>query len=671
MSEDSHVIKVSATDSASAVFRNVESAAKGLEKQYRALETAFSSVAAGVALHEIVDATLAWERASVRIDAALKAQGGSTGLARREIDQLTVSISNQTEFTNRQVTEAAGQLVKFGNIHDEVFKRALEASADYAAFTGQDLASAAQSIGRALADPVQGVRMLQKELGNLTYSEKTYIQQLEANGRTQEAQNAILDIVQSKIGGTAQTMNKDLVGAVSNVKKGWEELLETIGKSDRFQRAAGGLGDLFSNLSHGSLAPPSGSQAAAPASWEEQFAQQQAALAAMVKKNEEAADRTREAWAKATPVLQAYSRAVGETSHEQETLNFVLQGEGKTLPDAAKAIILNTAVLLDYRREIQYDNDAIKQLVAQHEKLDQIEKEQKETNVALLEQLAFETQMIGKSAAAQEEATALRENDLRTREKLRQAAEAAGDNDDAYLASARRIKAEAAETDAAIIAGIKKRRDAERSWITGAKNTFQEYIDHATNAAEQTSFVLGNAMKSMEDAIVTFAMTGKFNFREFANSIIADIIRIEARAAIAGASSGALGFIGSIFQGGGGTGSAVGTTGDVVATSELHSGGMVGIDGRQRYVHAAYFEHAPRMHSGGLAGDEVAAILQRGERVIPRGGSAGRLVIQQHFHIGGNVTRADLANVAIAGRDAAMNAILEITRRDPSGPFSR
>jgi hypothetical protein len=59
----------------------------------------------------------------------------------------------------------------------------------------------------------------------------------------------------------------------------------------------------------------------------------------------------------------------------------------------------------------------------------------------------------------------------------------------------------------------------------------------------------------------------------------------------------------------------------------MHSGGIVGLHGSLRgFVHASYFDDAPRMHGGGLAGlshDEVPAILQRGERVIARGGDAG------------------------------------------------
>lgn len=52
-----------------------------------------------------------------------------------------------------------------------------------------------------------------------------------------------------------------------------------------------------------------------------------------------------------------------------------------------------------------------------------------------------------------------------------------------------------------------------------------------------------------------------------------------------------------------------------------HQGGVVGGAAPQRAVPISAFAHAPRYHSGGIAGlssDEVPAILQRGEVVLPR-----------------------------------------------------
>ena len=89
------------------------------------------------------------------------------------------------------------------------------------------------------------------------------------------------------------------------------------------------------------------------------------------------------------------------------------------------------------------------------------------------------------------------------------------------------------------------------------------------------------------------------------------------------ASSGASGgLLGSLFSGLLGVGGGA-TNGAVALGGLYHSGGIVGetsVPGR--YVHPAYFDNAPRYHSG-LMPDEFPAILQRGEQVIPRGAASG------------------------------------------------
>ena len=44
--------------------------------------------------------------------------------------------------------------------------------------------------------------------------------------------------------------------------------------------------------------------------------------------------------------------------------------------------------------------------------------------------------------------------------------------------------------------------------------------------AEEMKDVMGNALKSLEDSLVDFVMTGKANFKDLARSIIADMTRI-------------------------------------------------------------------------------------------------------------------------------------------------
>lgn len=89
--------------------------------------------------------------------------------------------------------------------------------------------------------------------------------------------------------------------------------------------------------------------------------------------------------------------------------------------------------------------------------------------------------------------------------------------------------------------------------------------------------------------------------------------------AISGGISGALG--------GGATGGTMGAGlwGSAIFAGVHHSGGVAGSPTMGRNVSASVFDGAQRYHGGGIAGlrpDEVPAILQRGERVIPANGIA-------------------------------------------------
>ncbi|MCE1010289.1 phage tail tape measure protein [Pseudomonas monteilii] len=75
---------------------------------------------------------------------------------------------------------------------------------------------------------------------------------------------------------------------------------------------------------------------------------------------------------------------------------------------------------------------------------------------------------------------------------------------------------------------------AQGDWRKGASSAFQNYLDQARDVAGQTKSLFTNAFTSMEDAVVNFAMTGKFSFADFTKSILADMVRIETQRAASG-----------------------------------------------------------------------------------------------------------------------------------------
>ena len=82
---------------------------------------------------------------------------------------------------------------------------------------------------------------------------------------------------------------------------------------------------------------------------------------------------------------------------------------------------------------------------------------------------------------------------------------------------------------------LKAKQEAlDGDWSVGAKKALDDYQKTVSNVAASTQNMFTNAFKGMEDALVSFAKTGKLDFASLADSIISDLIRIQVQQSITG-----------------------------------------------------------------------------------------------------------------------------------------
>jgi len=141
----------------------------------------------------------------------------------------------------------------------------------------------------------------------------------------------------------------------------------------------------------------------------------------------------------------------------------------------------------------------------------------------------------------------------------RRVAEQFGDNDPAGLMQAmeeieRASQAITQRRQAAIQSIIEE----QRTFADGWKKSFKEYADNATNAARQAQRIFATTTRTMEDSIVGFAKTGKFEFKNFVNTVLEELLRIQIQKTFAqllggggGSSSGGGSLFGGFFATGG------------------------------------------------------------------------------------------------------------------------
>ena len=84
-----------------------------------------------------------------------------------------------------------------------------------------------------------------------------------------------------------------------------------------------------------------------------------------------------------------------------------------------------------------------------------------------------------------------------------------------------------------LIVAQQKLTEQSRSFETGWTRAWKQYSDDATNAAKTAQEVFDKATKGMEDAIVGFAKTGKFEFKSFVSSILETLLRSQIQSTMA------------------------------------------------------------------------------------------------------------------------------------------
>lgn len=193
------------------------------------------------------------------------------------------------------------------------------------------------------------------------------------------------------------------------------------------------------------------------------------------------------------------------------------------------------------------------------------------------DQLAFEANLIGKTALETKILTEQRKIDVALHKEelaISQDPKFRGREVEAQRAKEGLIEIAAASKKTAA-AEIADRDAAARAWDAGTKTAVNAYLDTIGNAAAQSNKLFTDAFKGMEDALVKFVKTGKLDFKSLSDSIVSDLIRIQIQNSImsplvgtskdpgilsqglSSLSSGAGSFISSLFGGGRASGGPV------------------------------------------------------------------------------------------------------------------
>ncbi len=309
--------------------------------------------------------------------------------------------------------------------------------------------------------------------------------------------------------------------------------------------------------------------------------------------------------------------------------------------------LLLIAAEVDRRKQVA---EVLKSEIAYMEALDKAYEAQAAIRLAAYQadkmadaEMQFKLDMIGKTAVEIEKATAARRVDMELFTRLRAAAAAAPEGGEGFQATTDALYKRAEEEKRIVLAGIDARLAAERSWLTGATSVFNDYADHAANAAEGAKTAFTNAFKNMEDALVVFMQTGKLNFKNLADSIIADIIRIQVRQNITGPLASNMGGIMSLL--GNVLGPSTQAAAPVVEMAFMAAGGPVSAG--SPYVVG---EKGPEVFVPGSSGS-----------IVPNEAASPRMSVTNVFHITGQTDTRSQSQIAAAAGQGVNRALARNT----------
>jgi len=190
-----------------------------------ALAFAATSTAIGLAVNEFAEA----EKVANRTNNIIQATGGIAGVTAKEVSELAASLQKTTTFSDEAVQSAENILLTFTNIGKNVFPQATKSTLDLATRLGVDASSAAETLGKALQDPEQGLSRLTRAGIVFTDAQKAQIKAFQDNNDIASAQKVIMDQLAGTIGGLATGEVNSLSGSMAQARNAISDAAEIIG----------------------------------------------------------------------------------------------------------------------------------------------------------------------------------------------------------------------------------------------------------------------------------------------------------------------------------------------------------------------------------------------------------------------------------------------------------
>ncbi|WP_343739992.1 phage tail length tape measure family protein [Delftia tsuruhatensis] len=182
-----------------------------------AIGGAISVVGITSAISKIKQETIDAEKEQTQLAAAIKSTGGAAGWSIERLNAMADSMEKTSTFSAGQINQAQTRMLSYAGVVGEQFPRAMQAVIDMSERMGYEVTASAETIGKALDVPSEGLTALSKQGFRFTDAQKELVKQFERTGQTAKAQDIILQALESSYGGAAQAARDTLGGSLTAV----------------------------------------------------------------------------------------------------------------------------------------------------------------------------------------------------------------------------------------------------------------------------------------------------------------------------------------------------------------------------------------------------------------------------------------------------------------------
>lgn len=238
LTEELRVLVTAEVDKAIKNLNNLDKKTKDTEATFKVLG---KTITAAMAIKKITDfmaksvaAYREQQEAVSVLNTVIASTGAAAWTSSQELLDMASSLQRVTNYSNDSIIAMQNVLLGFKNIKGDTFKQATQSILDMATVMKMDLASAAQTVGKALDDPVNGLDSLRRQGFAFTDAQKQMIQAMLDAGETAQAQKIILDELSETYGGAAE--------AAANA---WTQT------KNAFNTVAADYGEFFSKMADG------------------------------------------------------------------------------------------------------------------------------------------------------------------------------------------------------------------------------------------------------------------------------------------------------------------------------------------------------------------------------------------------------------------------------------